>query len=180
MIVAFSTSSPVASVALIDEGRVVASGAMETDRQASHACAQLLEGMAVDWSRVTGCVADLGPGSFSGVRVGVTMAKTLAFSLGVRVAGLPAFRLIRAEKVAIPARKGEWFIWTASGVTRETFRGDAVGYGGEGKAVYPLASKFAGLESELVWVEPEVLVPEYLLPPSISVPKKPLGGTFAP
>ena len=47
----------------------------------------LLTDADTDRSALSGVVVDLGPGSFTGVRIGVTCAKTLAFALGIPVAG---------------------------------------------------------------------------------------------
>lgn len=204
MIVAFSTSSPVASVALIREegGRACVAwhDREEAQGRSSSACLALLErglketGEALD--SVDRFVADVGPGSFTGVRVGVTLAKTLAFSVRGRVAGVSAFDLISADRCsAIPNRKNEWLIRQPGEAPVLWHRGDeppfpsllvqsphgevsfsvqVAGYGAALlDATYPDASRVLGVWTRLSWFEPERLVPDYLVGPSISRPKRP-------
>lgn len=125
--------------------------------------------------------ADVGPGSFIGVRVAVTLAKTLAHSLGRSCLASTAFDLMAPEKpVAIPNRKGEWFVrapgeapvlWAEGG---SPLPNDLVSYGGIANDVFPHAGGFAALALEPM--APELLLPQYLVPPSISTPKKPFRG----
>lgn len=121
-------------------------------------------------SEVQRLVADVGPGSFTGVRVGVTLTKTIAWALGCDVAGITSFELIGEAVVAIPARKGEWMVRREGITTLErSFPIDAAGYGaGVENPTYPLA-KAVNLEN-LTWMKPEALLPEYLMEPSISKP----------
>lgn len=183
MIVAFSTSCPVTSVALIaEDGAVLAHGSRVAPMAASVAAMGLLEELLAECqlslSNATGFVADLGPGSFTGVRVGVTLAKTFAWSMGLRAAGLSSFDLIDADgTVVLPSRKGEFFIRRA-GVeavrVKELPDEPFVGFGtGPSDDVFPSAAAFARQLARLTWVAPEALLPEYLIEPSISTPKKP-------
>lgn len=171
MIAAFSTSGPLASVALIDEGRVLFAGEETAQGRAGGACLGLLERglthLGVDLSSVDLFAADLGPGSFTGVRVGIVLAKTLAWAQGAKCAGADAFDLVDpSDVVALPSRKGEWFVRTPGvGIDRTREAPLEIGV--------PFASGFARLA--LTPILPYELVPAYLLEPSISKPKRDYG-----
>lgn len=186
MIVAFSTSSPQSSVALIEtDGRLIAASQKMAPMQASGACMELLQVLLADAGRslreATLFAADLGPGSFTGVKVAVTLAKTLAFVQSVQVIGADSFDLISAEKVVfLPSKKGEFFIREPG---KEPYRTTtlpaegAVGFGATDRdTTYPLASRFSDLKESWLPMPAEALVPNYLIEPSISLPKKPLSG----
>jgi tRNA threonylcarbamoyladenosine biosynthesis protein TsaB len=183
VIVAFSTSSPLASVALIDaSGDVIASGEEWAPRAASGACLSLLTLLLREAKRDLAeaglFVSDLGPGSFTGVKVGVTLAKTLAFSFGKKASGLQSFDLIDPRGlVVIPSKRDEWFVRdTGSEITRgkslPTLEFKGYGTGIENPA-YPRAAMFAIQLERLKNVRPEELLPDYLIDPSISQPTKP-------
>jgi tRNA threonylcarbamoyladenosine biosynthesis protein TsaB len=180
VIVAFSTSSPLASVAVISrQGVVLGSSEELAPMRASGACLSLLSALLfslnLKLSDADIFVSDLGPGSFTGVKVGVTLAKTLAFANGKLAAGTSSFDLIDPSGIVVlPSKKGEWFIRR---VGEEAFRSTSLpddpfsGYGvGIEPMTYPRAERFAGMVLEAV--APENLVPSYLMEPSISVPKK--------
>lgn len=183
MIVAFSTSSPLASVALLSlEGDVLASSEEMAPMGASGASLNLLRALLanlkVDLSAGELFVSDLGPGSFTGVKVGVTLAKTLAFARGKQTAGVSSFDLIDpVGVVVVPSKRGEWFVRRpGEAAFRSTVLPDEPysGYGvGVEPLTYPRAERFAGLA--LNRVAAEVLTPSYLIEPSISVPKKGFG-----
>jgi tRNA threonylcarbamoyl adenosine modification protein YeaZ len=181
VIVVFSTSSPLASVALIDGDRVLAEGAELAPRAAGRACLETLarmiasQGFTLDAAE--GFAVDVGPGSFGGVKVGVTLAKALAMAVDKPVAGLSAFDLIGGPIVAIPSRRGQYWL-RESGHLPRLVAGvppGAQGYGPELGDRYPLASRAVGLA--LVWCESWRLTPEYGLPPSVSQPKRPFKET---
>jgi len=186
VIIAFSTSSPWTSVAIFnDDFNLIASDRVLAPMRASEACLTILERLAPDLSVATLFVADLGPGSFTGVRVGVTLAKTLAFAKQGRVSGATSFDLIALDRsVALPSKKGEYFV-RAPG--QEPVRmierpdDDLIGFGPwfEGQETFPDASRFAPLLSGLKVQEPEALIPAYLIEPSITLPKQPYqaGGS---
>jgi tRNA threonylcarbamoyl adenosine modification protein YeaZ len=178
-----------ASVALIAaDGKVIASRDRHAPMQASGACIELLDealyatGMSLQ--SATLFAADLGPGSFTGVKVAVTLAKTFAFSRRVQCAGADSFDLISpADTVVLPSKKGEWFVRRQGEVPvkqdqlpDEHFRG----YGpGIDEPIYPQAANFVRLLSVLEPVQPERLLPNYLIEPSISLPKQPFSQTKA-
>jgi tRNA threonylcarbamoyladenosine biosynthesis protein TsaB len=176
LILAFSTSSAWTSAALIStSGETIEEGRLLAPMRASEACFRIIQ----SWNlgEVSWFVADLGPGSFTGVRVGVTVAKTLAFAAGAKCAGLNSFDLISQEKaVAIPSKKGEYFV-RRPGMSPVRLTDppdlDLVGYGPwfEGSETFPNAAAFAGIR--LRPISPEFLAPEYLTDPSITPPKTP-------
>jgi tRNA threonylcarbamoyladenosine biosynthesis protein TsaB len=200
LIVAFSTSSPQASVAVFEGSRLVASGEEIAPQAASGACMRLLAGFGVRLQEVELFLADLGPGSFTGVRVGVTLAKTLAFALtspgaptlagslaegaalgrptsaSPDAGGADAFDLISPTRtVVLPSKRGEWFVRSPGSPpirASELPNSDFVGYGPGLEPTYPHAARFEALLSKIQRVAPELLVPAYLIEPSISQPKR--------
>jgi tRNA threonylcarbamoyladenosine biosynthesis protein TsaB len=183
VIIAFSTSSPLASVALIDaNGMVIASGEEWAPMAASGACMSLLRELLKNQNaEISGAdlfLSDLGPGSFTGVKVGVTLAKTLAYAQGVKAGGARSFDLVDPSgTVVLPSKRGEWFVRhpgqepiRQSELPAQPFKG----YGGElADPTYPRADRFAQILSSLKRVDAEQLVAEYLIEPSISTPKTP-------
>lgn len=186
MILAFSTSSPLVSAAVLSlEGEVLASAESWAPRAASAAALFALEKMLgelnIQGQEVDGIVADLGPGSFTGVRVGVTLAKTLGYAWQRKVSGVPAYKLVAdIGTVVLPSKRGEWFVFrpgcdpeVCTVLPQEPF----VGYGhGVEVPVYPHVSRLGGLLGQLQWTTPERLIPHYIHAPSISVPRNPYGS----
>lgn len=161
---------------------MLAADQMEAPRQASGACLGLLEKLldetGLKLSNATLFAADLGPGSFTGVKVAVTLAKTMAFAHGVQTVGIGSHALINSEGTAVvPLKRGEWFvrrlhddIYAESELPDEEF----LGYGpGIEPQTHPHAARIAPFLPELSPIAPELLAPLYLIEPSISTPKVP-------
>ncbi|MDX1583178.1 MAG: tRNA (adenosine(37)-N6)-threonylcarbamoyltransferase complex dimerization subunit type 1 TsaB [Thermoanaerobaculia bacterium] len=92
MLISFDTSLPVLSVAIIDDGKPLGSLILESAGSRNE---KLLP--AVDWllSEVGRSLDDLaaiivtrGPGSFTGVRIGLATAQGLAFSRGIELVAI--------------------------------------------------------------------------------------------
>ncbi len=162
------------------DGELLFSGERESRQEASNACLALLEESGLEVLKGTLFLADLGPGSFTGTRVGVTLAKTLAWSAGAKCGGASAFDLISLEEtVVFPSKRGEWFVREMG---REVIRSvelpsaQHVGFGpGIENPTYPHAKRFVSLLNLVARIAPETLVPLYLIDPSISQPKQPLS-----
>ncbi len=176
LVAAFSTSSPVASFAAFEGGRLVFADAAPARSAASDACLRMLAASGIPPERFDLWLADLGPGSFTGTRVGVVLAKTLAWSFGKPCGGADAFDLVApGATVAIPNRKGEWLARIpgeeAKVVPADSLK--AVGYApGLDGETHPLAEGFGPLLSRIEPVAPERLLPGYVVAPSISTPKR--------
>ena len=180
-----STSSPLVSVALFKEGELLGTGQREAAMRASGGALALLkarlESAGMTLRDIELFAADVGPGSFMGVKVGVTLAKTFAYAHKTLAAGISAFDLINpTAPVAIPSRKGVYHYREGPQKKPEqASSGDrrvaaAVGYGADFSVQrYPLAERAGALLDSLQPMDPVRLVPDYVLPPSISKPKRP-------
>ena len=173
-----------ASVALIrDDGVVLFQGQAESKHQTSGSCLSMLQhGLQTinePVSSVSLFAADVGPGSFIGTRVGIVLAKTLAYANGVQCLQMDSFDLIAPDRVVVfPSKRGEYFVRAVGFApvrTEELPDGPFVGYGlPDGHmAIYPEACRFAAAFGRLQPVSPEVLNAIPLIEPSISVPKVP-------
>lgn len=184
--VAISSSSPKVSCAIFREKHLLSNLEHFAPRAASEAGLQALkeciENAEVKLSDVQGFAADIGPGSFTGIKVCVMIAKTLAYSLSAPCAGIPAWDLIDPNKAtAIPVRKNQYLIREPGTVplllnANEANVENLVGYGELfAQQHYPDAQNAVQSFERLKWVSAIELLPEYVLEPSISQPKKPFG-----
>ena len=92
MQLAIDTSTDTASLALVREGEVLAEltwrcGQNHTTQLLPH-LAHLLNQAKLNFESTSGIIVAKGPGSFNGLRVGISTAKGLAFSLGVPIVGI--------------------------------------------------------------------------------------------
>ena len=135
IVVGIDTSTPRTSVAIGSDLEVLASVSIAgKTRQESvtPALKQLLAWSDLDLDRVGGIAVGIGPGLFTGLRVGVETAKTLAQVLGVPIVGIASLDALayavrytsRGIAVVVDARRGEVFaaVYRAvpGGVVRET------------------------------------------------------------
>lgn len=176
MILCISTSSAWVSAALHAGGRCLRDASRHAPQQASAALMAILPEV-LGGDVLEGVVVDMGPGSFMGTRVGIVAGKTLALLRGVPIAGVRSFDLIDAGGlVVIPSKKGEFF-WREPGQepyrTTETPGEGAVGFGFGQADQFPSAARMPA--RDWVWEKPETFLPEYLIEPSISIPKRPYG-----
>lgn len=59
----------------------------ELSKQLLKKIENLLEKNGADYSKLSGIVVYKGPGSFTGLRIGITVANTLAYSLNIPIVG---------------------------------------------------------------------------------------------
>lgn len=112
LVLAFDTATPVATVALVRDGEPVGerTGRAVTILAAAH---DLLREARAEPRQIEALVVGTGPGSFTGIRVGLATARGLALALGVPVAGVSTLEaLASALPGALPvidARRREVF-----------------------------------------------------------------------
>ncbi|UCG83314.1 MAG: tRNA (adenosine(37)-N6)-threonylcarbamoyltransferase complex dimerization subunit type 1 TsaB [Dehalococcoidia bacterium] len=92
MELAIDTSTDIASLALSSEGQVVAETTWRAGRNhTSQLMPNLIDFLRlarVDLDNISGLVIAKGPGSFNGLRVGMSVAKGLAFALKIPLVGI--------------------------------------------------------------------------------------------
>jgi tRNA threonylcarbamoyladenosine biosynthesis protein TsaB len=122
-VLGIETGGPQAELAVVAEGRILAEGSRAA---ASHgaelpdAVAELLGHAGVAIGDLRGLAVGIGPGSFTGLRVGMSYAKGLAMATGCALAGVPSLDTLALAALAetgggpgrmicpvLDARKGE-------------------------------------------------------------------------
>ena len=96
--IAIETSSRAGSIAAVLDGTVVAEAQFEPGLQHAAMIVPIIDGLcrAQGWSpdRIEELYVSAGPGSFTGLRIGVTLAKTLALTTGVKLVAVPTVRVL--------------------------------------------------------------------------------------
>lgn len=143
LLLAFDTATPRISVALHDGSRVLAEASAEDPRRHGELLAPFISQVLAEASQpagaVTGIVTGVGPGPYTGLRVGVVTARVLGESLQVPVHGVCTLDAIGYEAaviqlsvppgtpfaVATDARRKEVY-WARYGPDGERLSGPAV------------------------------------------------------
>jgi tRNA threonylcarbamoyladenosine biosynthesis protein TsaB len=119
-VLAFDCAVSGMTVAVVRDGVRLAGLADEGRDQAARllpAISTVLAEARVDRRELSLLVTTVGPGSFTGVRVGLAAARGLAVGLGVPLAGIPTTSVLLAQPrpgerlsvAAIDSRLGDWF-----------------------------------------------------------------------
>lgn len=91
MILAIRTDSPQAVIQLWSGGEKLAEKSWEAGRQLSAQLlpeiSRLLDQQKAAWGDLAGIVVFRGPGSFTGLRIGVTVANTIAYAQHIPIVG---------------------------------------------------------------------------------------------
>ena len=112
LILAFDTATDVATVALVRDGEVLGERASRAVRVLQDV-EEVLAEAGLESGDIGGIAVGTGPGSYTGLRMGLVTARTLAISLGVPVAGVSTLDALAAgAPSAVPvvdARRQEVF-----------------------------------------------------------------------
>jgi tRNA threonylcarbamoyl adenosine modification protein YeaZ len=188
------TAMAACSVALIDGGCIVASDHAAIARGHAERLVPMIAGLP-DGGRCDAILVDVGPGSFTGIRVGIAAARALGFAWGVPVHGYTSLALLAAADggradtiVAIEGGHGEVFVGQYAGdPLAETMAPRSIPFG---TAVIQLAAARlignaaqrlvgAGVVAEPVDILPDARAAIHLPPGLCTMPPIPFYGRGA-
>src|SRR5690554_5686785 len=112
------TSTAVMTIALMAGDELLAESSERVERKHSNklvpAIQALIHSLGMTMKDVDGVAVGVGPGSYTGVRIGVTLAKTLAWSLNIPLFGVSslealAYSAVR-QKLHCQAETKQWIV----------------------------------------------------------------------
>ena len=110
-ILAIETASPPGSIALLDGQEVVQAHTLEDARKTTQHFAIIIEKLLqnASWapSSIDLVTAHTGPGSFTGLRIGITAAKVFAYAVGAEVVGINTLETLAYQCFPGPATTRE-------------------------------------------------------------------------
>jgi tRNA threonylcarbamoyladenosine biosynthesis protein TsaB len=116
VLLAFDTATPAVTVALYDGERVVAErttvDAMRHGELLAPAISALLDDVGIVRQDLTAIAVGVGPGPFTGLRVGLMTARTLAAVLEIPVYGVCTLDVVAAEAVDAGTVQGPFHVAT--------------------------------------------------------------------
>ena len=188
------TATAACSVALIEDGRVIARAHEVAGRGHAERLVPMIATLP-NGGRAGRILVDCGPGSFTGIRVGIAAARGLALGWGAEVAGFSSLALIAAAAfakrsdpalaVVLEGGHGEVFMQgyvapplAASGDLASLKPADALAALGDRMAVGNGVGRLAALAPDRRWVEalPDA-ADAVLLPPALAaLAPRPLYG----
>lgn len=122
LVLAIETASPCGGVAIVGEnvlGEIVLASPETHSKRLLLACSYLLERLGLKLEDLSALAVSIGPGSFTGLRIGLATAKGLHFATGLPLVGVETLRALASNALLFPglicpaldARRGQ--IYTA-------------------------------------------------------------------
>jgi tRNA threonylcarbamoyladenosine biosynthesis protein TsaB len=120
-VLAIETSGRVGSIATVLDDQILAEEQFPHGLQHAAQILPIIDRIcrARDWSPqdVEELYVSIGPGSFTGLRIAVTVAKTMAFATGVKIVAVPTVRVLAANApaearnliIVLDAKRGQIF-----------------------------------------------------------------------
>ena len=179
MLLSFDTATALVTAALHDGNAVVAERSSEHPMKHGEQLAPLIEALLTDNALVrqdlTAIAVGAGPGPFTGLRVGLVTARTLAHALEIPVYAVCTLDVIAVEAIDTGAVSGEFLVATDAR-RKEVF---LASYDDQGRRLDgPIVSRPADVASELpVAGGGAVLYPESF--PVAVHPERPSAGWLA-
>src|SRR5512146_512531 len=106
-VLAIETSGRVGSIALAQGGSILAEAEFEHGLKHAAEIIPMIDRLCRErqWTPrdIEHAYVSAGPGSFTGLRIGITLAKTLAFATGAKLVAVPTVRVL-AENAPAGAR----------------------------------------------------------------------------
>lgn len=97
-LIAFETATPTGGAALLKDGLLAGEMSITNPQAHSRLCLalaeQLLKQSGMAWKDLDAVATSCGPGSFTGLRVGLSLAKSLAWSLELRTIAVPTLQAL--------------------------------------------------------------------------------------
>lgn len=169
MLLAFDTATPHVTVALHDGERVVATYASPSSMRHGEMLAPGIEQVLAEAGAlntdISAVAVGVGPGPFTGLRVGLVTARAMGFALGIPVYGVCTLDVLAAEavdagldefSVATDARRKE--VYLASYASGARVDGPAVARPADVATVLPVVGRGAVLYPEAF---PHAVPPEH-------------------
>lgn len=179
MLLSFDTATSLVTVALHDGEDVVAERLSELPMKHGEHLAPLIEALLTDNGLVrqdlTAIAVGVGPGPFTGLRVGLVTARTLGYVLEIPVYGVCTLDVVAIEAVDTGAVTGDFLVATDAR-RKEVY---LASYDELGRRLHgPVVSKPADVASELpVAGEGALLYPEHFS--NAVTPTRPSAGWLA-
>ena len=100
-ILAIETASPPGSIALLENDQFVCGSSLTSPRKTTQQFALLIQSLLenADWKPrdIETIATTIGPGSFTGLRIGVTAAKVFAYAVGCPTVGISTLEVIATQ-----------------------------------------------------------------------------------
>lgn len=102
-VLAIETATAVCAVAIVEEGRILAERHLEAQYVHSEKLMtfidECLTSSRTGLQAIEGFAVSIGPGSFTGLRIGLSVAKGLAYATGKPVVGIPTLEALALQAV---------------------------------------------------------------------------------
>lgn len=124
IILSLETASNILSIALLEDNRILASYDEYMERGQGEALILLIDSLfkkaQMEISQLDAVVVGIGPGSFTGVRIGLATARAIGLSLGIPVYGVNSFETYAVEYdrpvwVVLDTKRGDYYTQAFNG-----------------------------------------------------------------